>query len=159
MFSLISLRTRTLSQHAKWVDTEVSFSHSGRVLGEIRAVCRAWHALIFVLAGGDGQDEKLGVCIRGSCSCVKKLVTFLQTSQMTDNRQHVESTTLRPCRPAAPAGNTMWAWRVLIILRRVALVGVCHLSPDHTAPFCCAAAACACSSIASLWAKIQGPLE
>ena len=52
-----------------------------------------------------------------------------------------EGTTLQLCRTAAAVGNTMCAWRVLAMLRRVACVGACHnLSPHHTTRFCCAAA-------------------
>ena len=40
----------------------------------------------------------------------------------------------------------MCAWRVLAMLRRVACVGACHLSPHHTTRFCSAAAGCACPS-------------
>ena len=41
----------------------------------------------------------------------------------------------------------MCTWRVLAMLRRVACVGVCHLSPHHTTRFCCAAAGCTCPSM------------
>ena len=41
----------------------------------------------------------------------------------------------------------MYAWRVLAILRRVACVRACHLSPHHTTRFCYAAAGCACPSM------------
>ena len=59
-----------------------------------------------------------------------------------------ESTTLQLCRTAAAVSNAIYVrGHVLTMLRRVACVRACHLSPHHTTRFCCAAAGCACPSM------------